>query len=373
MIVLDNETLRLVSWLLITGLCFIFGVGFLSLSGRLLLQPFLPPLNCKPGPFYKKHILFLLFTILLVILFLTFPLVFKLSLAVYWFVFLAIALCLLISQFFSQTFLHSSKNILSAITGLITVFLCGNAVGTLLTGVPFSYIAGLQLNYQAKWLTFLQPFPLYCGVVSLSLAIMLGGAAYARHHASSSDDCRRALTISKYSALASFLLYAVGAVFVMAAFANSSFASFDVPGYYVGLSLLHPFDPNAAIASPLNKEVSQLPGGWVGNYIEYHWMLIAPLLAFIGVAGVLAAATFHKNRASFIFAGIAVAGIMATVGLSMYPFIIPSSSSSAHSLTIYDASATADRLIVFVTASAIVLVILMLWQVYRFCRKTFAG
>jgi cytochrome bd ubiquinol oxidase subunit II len=99
--------------------------------------------------------------------------------------------------------------------------------------------------------------------------------------------------------------------------------------------------------------------------------LAAPLL---GVAGALVALALLRNGRrpvlAFIASGLSIAGVIATAGVSLFPFMLPSSLDPASSLTLWNASSSLTTLIVMTVATAIFLPIVLAYTawVYRVLR-----
>ena len=64
---------------------------------------------------------------------------------------------------------------------------------------------------------------------------------------------------------------------------------------------------------------------WFANYARHPWMMIAPALGFRRRGGGVRGAAAGREVVTFIASKLAVVGIISTVGLSMFPFILPSS------------------------------------------------
>jgi cytochrome bd ubiquinol oxidase subunit II len=65
-----------------------------------------------------------------------------------------------------------------------------------------------------------------------------------------------------------------------------------------------------------------------------HWLIAAPVLGFAGSAFASLLAARRAPRAAFAASAIGVAGIIATAGVSLFPFLMPSSTSSRLTLFI---------------------------------------
>ncbi len=94
-------------------------------------------------------------------------------------------------------------------------------------------------------------------------------------------------------------------------------------------------DPNSVI-NPLAKSVMRVRGAWLENYIRFPLMLAAPVAAFAGALGVALLATLRHPLLTLLASATSVTGVILTAGLSMFPFVMPSSSDPASSLTAWD-------------------------------------
>jgi cytochrome d ubiquinol oxidase subunit II len=216
------------------------------------------------------------------------------------------------------------------------------AFGNLLQGVPFHFDDLLRIYYTGSFWALLNPFALLVGVLSL-LMFINQGACYLQMK-TEAPLRQRAEAVSLISAtLAAVLFIAAG---VWLAFAGM--------GYKV-TSLI---DSNA-INSAVTKTVEVSSGAWFSNYEAYPLLWVFPLL---GVAAFLLSAfcsKLAKGWQAFVASSLAITGVIMTCGVSMFPFIMPSSSMPNHSLTMWDATSSELTLkIMFVVACIFVPIIL---------------
>jgi cytochrome d ubiquinol oxidase subunit II len=218
----------------------------------------------------------------------------------------------------------------------------GVAFGNLLQGVPFHFDDLLRIYYTGSFWALLNPFALLVGVLSL-LMFINQGACYLQMK-TEAPLRQRAEAVSLISAtLAAVLFIAAG---VWLAFAGM--------GYKV-TSLI---DSNA-INSAVTKTVEVSSGAWFSNYEAYPLLWVFPLL---GVAAFLLSAfcsKLAKGWQAFVASSLAITGVIMTCSVSMFPFIMPSSSMPNHSLTMWDATSSELTLkIMFVVACIFVPIIL---------------
>jgi cytochrome d ubiquinol oxidase subunit II len=123
-------------------------------------------------------------------------------------------------------------------------------------------------------------------------------------------------------------------------------------------------------SSPMGKAVAMAPGGWMHNYVRWPAIWIAPAA---GVAGALLAAALVGLRSgapAFLASSASIVGIVWTFGLSLFPFLLPSSVSPNVSLTVWDASSSHMSLWIMLIATGLLLPVVMLYTawVYRVMR-----
>lgn len=158
----------------------------------------------------------------------------------------------------------------------------------------------------------------------------------------------------------------IAAVITAALFALGGIAvAIWVPGY----AITSPIDPLGP-SNPTYKTVTSEAGAWIGSYGARPWTIVAPLL---GLACPLIVAWLlrrERDVTAFLVSALGVAGIVATPGLAMFPFIMPSSSVPDASLTVWDSSSSQATLFIMLIATIIFLPIVLAYTawVYRVLR-----
>lgn len=234
------------------------------------------------------------------------------------------------------------------ISGFVPSLVFGVAIGNTLQGVPFSFDEFMVIENKINFFELFSPFSLLCGVLSV---VMLTGHG-ATYLAIKTDEkvFKRAVRVMMISPFLVIVLFALGAVFL-------SFA----PCYK-----LISFAGTLADSNPLRKEVVAATGCWFGNYKIHSWMIIAPALGFLGQLLVPIFALKKHFGKAFIASSISIFGIIATVGLSMFPFILPSSLNPNASLTVWDASSSEFTLLVMLIAALIFVPIIIAYTSWVF-------
>lgn len=202
--------------------------------------------------------------------------------------------------------------------GAVPPIIFGVAFGNLLQGVPFSFNGYLMPTYTGSFWALLNPFALLAGVVS-SAMITLQGATYLAHRTEGIIQTR---TVKA----------GIGAALVMViGFIAAGVWLQGIEGYRIASVVL----PDA-LPDPLAKTVVREPGAWMANYAAMPALWLLPAL---GVAGALLAAVLLRASATlsaFVASSLAVVGVIGTAGVSMFPFVMPSSTHLASSLTVWD-------------------------------------
>jgi cytochrome d ubiquinol oxidase subunit II len=237
-------------------------------------------------------------------------------------------------------------------SGLVPALICGVAFGNLFLGVPFRYDETLRMTYEGGFFGLLRPFPLLVGGVSIAM-ILLHGAAWAAVKADG-VIAQRAERVLRIASLAFVLLY-VAAGLVLA---------FGI-GSYTLIGIADAVGPS----NPLHKDVS-MAGSWLFKGPLTPWHTVA---AAIAIAAALAApwlTTRRRHASAFVASAIAIAGTIASAGLALFPFLLPSSLDPRSSLTVWDASSskTTLGLMLFVTAVLLPVVIAYTSWVYHALR-----
>ena len=235
--------------------------------------------------------------------------------------------------------------------GAVPALVCGVAFGNLLQGVPFHYDASLRPFYTGSFFALLNPYALLAGLVSLCMLIM-HGSLYLQMR-TEGELYQRAKRATMIFATLFMILFALAGVWL----------AFGVEGYKI---VAMP-NPNSAF-SPLAKTVARAPGAWLSNYGRYPWMLLAPALGFAGAALAMLAAARNRPGIGFVCSAFALAGVILTAGLVMFPFVLPSSASPNDSLTAWDAVSSRRTLMIMFWAVLIFLPIVIAYTSWVFSK-----
>ena len=237
--------------------------------------------------------------------------------------------------------------------GFVPALVFGVAMGNVLLGVPFHFDDTLRIHYSGGFFALLSPFAVLCGLVSVAMLVAHGASMLVLK--TDGPVAMRARRLGSLAAVATAVLFVLAGVWVAK----------GVDGYaMVGAAVTD------AASNPLFKQVTSARGGWMANYQAMPWTWLFPLL---GVAGSLAAAALlraGRGMAAFLASALAIAGIILTEGLAVFPFLLPSSTHPASSLTLWDASSSHLTLFVMLVATVVFLPLVLLYTawVYRVLR-----
>ncbi len=133
-------------------------------------------------------------------------------------------------------------------------------------------------------------------------------------------------------------------------------------------------DPNGPI-NPLGKTVDLVQGGWLSNYATYPWMIAAPVIGFAGMALAVLGLMGRYRWLAYLGSSAGIFGIVATAGVSTFPFFLPSSTMPNAGLTLWDASSSHMTLFVMLLATLVFLPIVLIYTawVFRVMRGTVSG
>ncbi|MBV8568337.1 MAG: cytochrome d ubiquinol oxidase subunit II [Methylobacteriaceae bacterium] len=242
--------------------------------------------------------------------------------------------------------------------GAVPALIFGVAFGNVLQGVPFRFDDTMRMTYEGSLFGLLNPFALLSGLVSLAMLVMHGGAFLALK--ADGPVAGRAAFAARIAACALMALFAVAGLWV----------ALGMSGYNI-LTVM----PHDGPSNPLLKTVERMPAAWLGNYGLHPIVLAAPILVFAGAGLTFVLLRVRRAGLALVTSGIAVAGVIATAGLSLFPFLLPSSLDPNVSLTVWDASSSRLTLLIMLAATLILLPIVLAYTawVYRVLRGRVTG
>ncbi|MBA85059.1 cytochrome d ubiquinol oxidase subunit II [Thalassobius sp. S69A] len=234
--------------------------------------------------------------------------------------------------------------------GAVPSLLFGVAVGNVLLGVPFYLTPDLMPmydgNFAIKFLGLLRPFALLAGVVSFSM-LMMHGAAWLTLK-SEGQVAARARRIGTVAGLVAMAGYALAGVWL----------ALGVDGF----ALTNAVVPNGP-SNPLYSEVTR-GGSWMSAYAARPWIAIAPIMGFVGTALAVLGLRAGREVSTLLWSKMGITGIIASVGLTMFPFILPSTVDPNSSLTVWDASSSHQTLFIMLVVTAIFMPLILAYTAW---------
>jgi cytochrome bd ubiquinol oxidase subunit II len=239
------------------------------------------------------------------------------------------------------------------VAGFVPSLVFGVAFGNVILGVPFRFDDTMRMTYEGTLFGLLNPFALLCGLVSVAMLAMHGGAWLAMKAAE--PVAARAALIARGAGLLMILLFVVAGLW----------SAFAIDGYRIIGTMAHDGPSN-----PLLKQVTRAAGGWMENYRTFPWTIAAPLLAILATAATVVLLGRRHSVIALLASGLGVASVIATAGLAVFPFLLPSSLDPRMSLTVWDSSSSHLTLLIMLGATLIFLPIVLLYTawVYRVLR-----
>jgi cytochrome bd ubiquinol oxidase subunit II len=224
------------------------------------------------------------------------------------------------------------------LSGLVPALVFGVAFGNLFLGVPFRFDETLRVTYEGGLFGLLNPWALLCGLVSVAMLAMHGGSWLALK--TEGPLAQRARSAASWASIALVALFTLSGLWI----------AYGIHGYVIE-GAIQP----AAPSNPLDKSVVRAAGAWLANYGIHPWLIVAPGLAYLGAGATWMLHRAGRSLAAFMASGIAVAGVIATAGVSLFPFLLPSSIDPRSSLTVWDASSSRTTLFIMLVATVIFL------------------
>ncbi len=228
------------------------------------------------------------------------------------------------------------------VSGAVPMIVFGAAFGNLLRGVPFHFEWNMTSFYTGSFLTLLNPFAVSAGVLSLALAVMMGSLTVM--NGAEGAMFERARTLAQGSAGLAIALFAIDGLWVHA-----------LEGY----RLLGGPGPGVP-QTPLQQQVSLAPGAWLAHFGAHPVLWLVPLVGFAGMLGAGLAARAGRSHFGWWLGAGAWVGVIGTAGAALFPFMLPSSSNPAMSLTLWNSSSS-ELTLLWMIGFAAFFVPLIIW------------
>ncbi|MGA2838836.1 MAG: cytochrome d ubiquinol oxidase subunit II [Steroidobacteraceae bacterium] len=237
--------------------------------------------------------------------------------------------------------------------GAVPSLVFGVAMGNLIEGVPFSFDSELRATYTFGLFDLLNPFALLSGLVSVAMLVTHGAVYLAMK--TDGDLARRARAVSRFAALVWVALFALAGIWIWRSHYGMAIVTGALPGG----------EPD-----PLAKTAVSQAGAWLANYGKWPLTMLVPAVGLAAPLLVAALSSIRHRLIVFTVSGLGIAGVIGSMGVSLFPFLLPSSSHPGSSLTVWDASSSHRTLGIMLIAVIIFLPIVLAYTswVYRVMR-----
>lgn len=234
------------------------------------------------------------------------------------------------------------------IGSLVPPVIFGVAFGNLFLGVPFAFTSQLHVEYFGSFWQLLSPFALLCGALSLMLVILQGSVWLQLK----TDGIirQRALSATSRSAMLVVLCFLLAGYWLWAGINGFVLLSQNANGP----------------SNPLLKAVTILPGAWMNNFMHTPLLLIIPLLGMLFPMLTLYACTHRRIVWGFLFSSLTQACVIFTAGITLFPFVMPSSTHPLSSLTVWDSTSSQMTLSIMLIIVLIFLPIVLLYTLWSY-------
>ncbi|MCK0513347.1 cytochrome d ubiquinol oxidase subunit II [Anaerobiospirillum sp. NML120448] len=237
---------------------------------------------------------------------------------------------------------------------LVPMLIFGVAFGNLLQGLPFWADENVRWHYDGVFLTalipLLDPFSLLCGLVSVAMLLTQGCLWIQLRTVDDISNRVRGLTLKL--ALLTLVLYALAGLWAY---------TFD--GYRL-VSLA----PEGSFHSITGKTVEVVEHGLFENYKSVWILWLVPIAAMFCILKAGIAGGKGDAIKGIIYNSLAIALVIGTAAIAMFPFVMPSSYDPASSLTIWDASSSHFTLQVMLYAVIVFVPISLSYTVWAYKR-----
>ncbi|MCA1299175.1 cytochrome d ubiquinol oxidase subunit II [Stappia indica] len=234
--------------------------------------------------------------------------------------------------------------------GAVPALIFGVAVGNVLQGVPFELTPDLfsryEGSYYGKFFGLLNPFALLTGVVSLAM-LVTHGAAWLSLKAEG-PVAARARAIGSVTGLVTIGGYVLAGLWL----------ALGIDGYAIVGDVITDGPSN-----PLYSDVERT-GSWLSAYTARPWIAIAPILALVGMSLAVMGLRAGREVSTLLWSKLGIFGAISSVGLTMFPFILPSSLDPRSSLTVWDASSSHQTLFIMLVVTAIFMPLILAYTAW---------
>ena len=233
--------------------------------------------------------------------------------------------------------------------GFVPALIFGVAMGNVLQGVPFRLEDDMRIFYDGTFFGLLNPFALLCGVISVTMLVMHGAAWLQVKTAGAVAERARAFGV--VCAVLTVVLYALAGLFMH--------------WFVAGYAVTSPIDVLGP-SNPLNKTVVVQEAAWFANYAAHPVLWLVPAAGLLGALLAMLMLIARRALTALLFSGVGIAGIIGSVGVSMFPVILPSTVNPSASLMVWDSSSSHLTLFIMLVCTAIFMPIILAYTTWVF-------
>lgn len=237
------------------------------------------------------------------------------------------------------------------IGSFVPALVFGVAFGNLLQGVPLKVDSLLRVTYDGNFFQLLNPFGLLAGIVSLTM-LVTQGAAWLQMK-TTGELYLRARNFTQLSSLVMMACFIIAGVWLI----------YAKDGYVLTSAI----DTNAA-SDPLKKLAERQPGAWLNNFNTYPILWLIPALGAGLPLFTILLSRFKCDGLAFLTSSLTIACVILTAGVTMFPFIMPSSFDPNVSLTMWDATSSLLTLKVMTGVVVIFVPLVLLYTIWSYAK-----
>lgn len=237
------------------------------------------------------------------------------------------------------------------VSGFVPALVLGVAFGNLLQGVPFNFDSFSRAIYTGSFWGLLNPYALLAGIISLMMITAHGGTWLQMKTTNELySRAKKATTITTAVCLIAFVLAGIWLLT-------------SIDGYIVTSVLDH-----NGVSNPMNKTVSHESGAWLTNFTNMPILWVIPVLAIVFMLLVITSTKVNRGAWAFVCSSLAMACVILTAGITMFPFVMPSSVNPNVSLTLWDATSSYETLKIMTIVVAIFVPIVLLYTIWSYAK-----
>lgn len=227
----------------------------------------------------------------------------------------------------------------------------GVAFGNLLQGVPLNINSLMKITYEGNFFGLLNPFAILAGLVSLTMLLVQGSTWLQMK--TKGEVYLRARSVTQVAAAVMMVCFALAGVLVI----------YWIKGFEL-TSVINHFGPS----DPLLKTVVMKEGAWLLNFNSYPILWIIPALAVALPLLTILSARLKKDALAFFSSSLTVASVILTFGVTMFPFVMPSSLNPNLSLTMWDATSSELTLNVMLCVVLLFIPIILIYTIWSYAK-----